>query len=1259
MVRRVATPALLSPSRGTTRGVAWVLGISLVLGGWLAPPAATAADVDEVRLPLPTYIGAGDLQAVSGSSLLVWSPKDEGTFYLSSGGAWREVDYPYPHRPGPTEEGNTYYLGGDVLVQAFGNRIQRFNLVTGKLDLYSVTDDQQVWGANSRVRVYWEPAHQEDFWVQAISGSGEPTALQRQPRLPDPSYYEGTDTIGSWVTDKTWTRSIPFWGVRGGTEFYKSRVYTYALDGTGAWSFPMDGQLLSVLGNPGGAENKLRYLTRDGKVLKDCTRTGTAGPSCTTIPKSATGDVWVTVFGDVVGLTFGATEYLWEKKKLTKVSVPSGVMEARFEGPGDKTRPVLAVFRENAIDAVGDYYTVSSAGKLTKLIGDVPGETHVATEMVDRGSKYLVGLDDRDGNDDWIAHRAWVRTLGADGVGSEKTLSTRAQGVLTSGSRYVVNGEDGLDFYDKGKKVKDTGKVHLLAGASGPYVLVQPKSTAGSYELRTANGTVATGLKNVIGQFGSLVATFDPSTDRIRVKDYADPASSWTVQAPEADGELILTELWGDWIALSYATFDGAQFDFVGWQTHFLNYRSGSATDPYAGRIDSLGDGVAVVWNESEDRYYLWDHTAGTAQAPLDDEVWSWSALDDANGLAYTTKSELVVRTLEAAGESPPRVLGALADSGCNALDCAWKLAIDATKALGAGTLTITQQAADGAGATRTIPVPGAPDGSLRLLWDGTISGVLDTPEAVYAPAGTYDWVFTAEASDGTGTLVGLNGESAVAGQITVTRSPVAFPQATPKISDSTPVTGQLLSADPGGNIPAEATARVAHQWYRVNSKGVSTAIGGATRKDYRVTASDVGLKLKVKVTVPATQRYQSSSKYSATTSTVAKANLPAPQLKPLATPQVDVTLAMVASGWNSSVTDKIAYQWYRVKGSKTTAISKATRSEYTPKGSDKGYRLKVKLTASKAGYNSKSITSPLTAAARAGAYSVAPDSQLVGTFRVGMKVTVRNGAFADADGTPVTPSFSYQWYRVDAVSGKATAISKATKSSYTATAADQGRILKAKVKVKRSGYPTLSRLALGSARVAPGITGVTPKLNSTKPKVGTELVADPGAWRPDEVSLAYQWYRGSKAISGATSATYKVTSADYRQKLRVKVTGSAPDHVSVVKYSAYTTAVAVGAFTNQAPPVVQRGADPVTAVAVGDELKVTKGTWTPAPAKYTYQWYRVDAAGKALAVAGATTSTYTVTAADAGGSILAKVTVAANGVTTRSVSSASVTVTT
>jgi hypothetical protein len=75
------------------------------------------------------------------------------------------------------------------------------------------------------------------------------------------------------------------------------------------------------------------------------------------------------------------------------------------------------------------------------------------------------------------------------------------------------------------------------------------------------------------------------------------------------------------------------------------------------------------------------------------------------------------------------------------------------------------------------------------------------------------------------------------------------------------------------------------------------------------------------------------------------------------------------------------------------------------------------------------------------------------------------------------------------------------------------------------------------------------------KAKVGKTLVVKARAFKPS-AKLKIQWYRGSKAIAGATSVRYKVTKADKGKRLSVKVTANRAGYLQTVKASAKTAKV-------------------------------------------------------------------------------------------------------
>ena len=90
--------------------------------------------------------------------------------------------------------------------------------------------------------------------------------------------------------------------------------------------------------------------------------------------------------------------------------------------------------------------------------------------------------------------------------------------------------------------------------------------------------------------------------------------------------------------------------------------------------------------------------------------------------------------------------------------------------------------------------------------------------------------------------------------------------------------------------------------------------------------------------------------------------------------------------------------------------------------------------------------------------------------------------------------------------------------------------------------------------------------------------------------------------------------------------------------YVTYTPAVTGPPPANTAPPAVSG------TTTVGSQLTASTGAWSGSPTAFAYQWRRCDSAGNACSnISGAGASTYTLAAADAGGTIRVAVT-ATNG---------------
>ncbi|MCU4671521.1 hypothetical protein ACFQRL_02795 [Microbacterium fluvii] len=166
------------------------------------------------------------------------------------------------------------------------------------------------------------------------------------------------------------------------------------------------------------------------------------------------------------------------------------------------------------------------------------------------------------------------------------------------------------------------------------------------------------------------------------------------------------------------------------------------------------------------------------------------------------------------------------------------------------------------------------------------------------------------------------------------------------------------------------------------------------------------------------------------------------------------------------------------------------------------------------------------------------------GTAKVGLKLTAKPGTWS------IGTALSYRWY----VGG--TAVSGATKSTFTPTASHAGKTVTVKVTGKRAGFTTASTTSKATAKVAKASTlkKATPKISGTV-KVGKKLTAKPGAWTSG-TTFTYQWYVGGKAVSKATKSTFTLRSSDKGKTVKVKVTGKKAGYTTASKVSTSTSRV-------------------------------------------------------------------------------------------------------
>jgi hypothetical protein len=157
---------------------------------------------------------------------------------------------------------------------------------------------------------------------------------------------------------------------------------------------------------------------------------------------------------------------------------------------------------------------------------------------------------------------------------------------------------------------------------------------------------------------------------------------------------------------------------------------------------------------------------------------------------------------------------------------------------------------------------------------------------------------------------------------------------------------------------------------------------------------------------------------------------------------------------------------------------------------------------------------------------------------------------------------------------------------------------------------------------VQPTVTGTV--------AVHHRLTSSAGTWNGGATGFSYQWQRcssvgtGCANISGATAATYTLTSADGGNTVRSTVSATNVNGASRFTPSATTAVVA--------PVPAATGAPVVSGAAgVGKSLSTTSGTWNTS-VSFTYQWLRCAADGSGCAaIPVATANTYPLVAADAG----------------------------
>jgi hypothetical protein len=377
-------------------------------------------------------------------------------------------------------------------------------------------------------------------------------------------------------------------------------------------------------------------------------------------------------------------------------------------------------------------------------------------------------------------------------------------------------------------------------------------------------------------------------------------------------------------------------------------------------------------------------------------------------------------------------------------------------------------------------------------------------------------------------------------------------------------------------SVTATGTAPLTYQWFKNG-----TAIGGATSSTYTTPATVIGDSGSL-FTVTVTNTAGSATGGPATLTVNTAPTITTPPANQTVNAGQTAVFSVIASGPGT-----LTYQWYK----NGTLIAGATSTTYTTPATvsgDSGSHFTVTVTNS---------TGSVTGGPATLTVNTAPT---ITTPPANQTVTAGQTATFSVTASGTAP-LTYQWYK------NGTAIGGATSSTYTTPAtvsSDSGSLFT--VTVTNSAGAATGGPATLTVNTPPTIT--TPPANQTVNvgKTATFSVVASGIG-----TLTYQWYKNGTLIAGATATTYTTPAT---------VSGDSGSLFTVTVIDAGGTATGGPAtLTVNTPPTIttQPASQTVTVGQTATFSVVASGT-----APLTYQWYKGG-----VAIAGATSSSYTTPA--------------------------------
>lgn len=230
-------------------------------------------------------------------------------------------------------------------------------------------------------------------------------------------------------------------------------------------------------------------------------------------------------------------------------------------------------------------------------------------------------------------------------------------------------------------------------------------------------------------------------------------------------------------------------------------------------------------------------------------------------------------------------------------------------------------------------------------------------------------------------------------------------------------------------------------------------------------------------------------------------------------------------------------YKWYR----DGKVIPGADAGDYVIAPGDVGHRFKASVTVIKDGYATTTVWTKESVKALIGSFS--GDPTLAGKRQTGQVLTVTTNLSPKPDRCT-----NYRWER------NYKRISGATKSTYTLTASDLGKRIRAYVTCSAKGIETTRLSTPNTGKISQGpVRASTPTVVGT-PKAGQKLTIAKGSWGPGTITFSYQWLRDGRSISKATKSSYTLTASDVGHQVSVKLKGDRTSYTAVTRTSASIT---------------------------------------------------------------------------------------------------------